>query len=191
MDNIFRDFPLHHLHTGKCLATRTPTLVSTILGSCVAVTMHAPRLACGGVCHAFLPSVRDGYPDIPGNNQECRFVDAAIALLLKRLTRFGAKPEELEIKLFGGSAGLTLPDHPDNLPAGVGEKNRLVAQKALEDRGLTILRADTGGRNGRKLLFLTHTGGIWLKRLGKIPREHGSYTKPLPPESDQCEPKRA
>ncbi|MFW5838186.1 MAG: chemotaxis protein CheD, partial [Desulfovibrionaceae bacterium] len=102
---MFRDFPLHHLHTGKCLVSREPTLVSTILGSCVAVTMHAPRLRCSGVCHAFLPSLQDGYPEIPGNNQECRFVDSAIEHLLQRLARLGARPDELEIKLFGGSAG--------------------------------------------------------------------------------------
>ncbi|MDK2956271.1 MAG: chemotaxis protein CheD [Desulfovibrionales bacterium] len=177
MENIFKDLPLHHLHTGKCLVTKEPTLVSTILGSCVAVTMYAPRMKCGGVCHAFLPSAQGGYPDVPSYHQECRFVDAAIDHLLSGMSRLGARPEELEIKLFGGSASLTLP-HQNAVPMGVGDRNIQVARQTLEELGLTVIKADTGGRNGRKLMFLSHTGGVWLKRLGKVPDEHGSYNPP-------------
>jgi chemotaxis protein CheD len=104
-------------------------------------------------------------------------VDAAIDHLLSGMSRLGARPEELEIKLFGGSASLTLP-HQSTVPMGVGDRNIQIARQTLKEMGLPVVKADTGGRNGRKLMFLSHTGGVWLKRLGKVPDEHGSYNPP-------------
>ena len=34
-------------------------------------------------------------------------------------------------------------------------------------QGLRLTASDVGGDRGRKLLFLTHTGDVWVKRLNK------------------------
>ena len=47
------------LRPGDVTVGKAPAEVSTVLGSCVSVTMFAERLKLGAICHALLPS-RDG-----------------------------------------------------------------------------------------------------------------------------------
>ena len=53
------ELPKVFLQTGDCFIGVQPTLVNTVLGSCLAVTMHAPKMGIGTICHAFLPDSSD------------------------------------------------------------------------------------------------------------------------------------
>lgn len=158
----FRDVPLCYLDPKRCVVTATPTLVSTVLGSCVGVTMHDPVSGVGGMAHAFLPYRRE-FPE--DREAPCKFVDDALEHLLAACARLGASASRLEIKLFGGAE---IMDRAASGGAGlrVGERNVLAAREGLAARGLRLLAEDVGGVRGRKVLFLTHTGGVWVKKLG-------------------------
>jgi chemotaxis protein CheD len=43
------------LKPGALYISEKPAIVSTILGSCIAVTIFNKRLKVGGICHALLP----------------------------------------------------------------------------------------------------------------------------------------
>lgn len=159
-------FPLKHLKPRECHITSKPTLVSTILGSCLAVTMFDPATSIGGICHAFLPSVGE-FPDV---SEPCRFVDSAISFLLRGFEKRGVDRFQLEIKMFGGGEALagveyeTLRHYSNRMR--IGARNLARAREVLAREGLTVMSSDVGGSFGRKLLFLTHTGGAWVKRWG-------------------------
>ncbi len=160
-------FPLKHLEPRECFVTLTPTLVSTILGSCVAITIFDPVICVGGISHAFLP-VLEEYPE--DDAEACRFVDSSIYHLLSQLRRHRVDQSRLEVKIFGGSEVL-LPAEANTLAAHghirqtVGSRNVTVARQVLASHGLRVTAQDVGGNQGRKLFFLTHTGGVWIKRL--------------------------
>lgn len=166
--NLLQSFPLKHLEPRECFITREPTLISTVLGSCVAVTVYHPATRIGGMSHAFLPSQAD-YPK--EQDAGCKFVDTSIEHLLNQMALMGAPLQQLEVKLFGGGevtgvhSGLATEPRPFSY--SVGARNVEVARRVLIEHGINLRTQDVGGHRGRKLLFLTLTGGAWVKRLGK------------------------
>ncbi|OEU66798.1 MAG: chemotaxis protein CheD [Desulfovibrio sp. S3730MH75] len=167
MSPLKSDIPHVFLHTGDAFIGISPTIVSTVLGSCVAITMFSPQLKQGCICHAFLPSRTEISPDKKSPLQICRYVDTAVDYLLECMLRIGAKKNNLEIKIFGGSQGLTTNRVRAPLYMAVGDRNIIMAEKCLKKKGLHPVATDVGGSSGRKILYATHTGDIWLKRLDK------------------------
>ncbi|WP_460030338.1 chemotaxis protein CheD [Megalodesulfovibrio paquesii] len=142
---------------------RSPTLISTVLGSCVAITMFDPVSQIGGMAHAFLPTRAD-YP----NDREapCKFVDDAVERLLSHLAKGGAELDCVEVKLFGGGEIMNRDAGPQaRSTIQIGARNVAMARKLVARHGLTLAAQDVGGKQGRKLLFLSHTGGAWVKKL--------------------------
>jgi chemotaxis protein CheD len=139
--------------------------VTTILGSCVSVTFYSPRRRMGAICHALLARC----PRPAGCRSRCadrgRFVACVLPSLLQRLGARGIKPGELVCGLFGGSdlSGV-------NGAAAAGRINAQTAAAFLESARLRVRNRDVGGRAGRKLIFNTETGEIWLKRLREAGR---------------------
>lgn len=141
-----------------------PTSVQTVLGSCVAVTFHCPTRRIGGIFHALLPCAADYPRDNPALTPY-RYVDSAILAILSGLDRLGVRRQGLEAKVFGGSCGVM----DDSV--GVGHRNVEIAFETLKRSRVRVKAADVGGRRGRKVLFLTHTGDVYVKKLG--PNEAG------------------
>jgi chemotaxis protein CheD len=160
--------PQIFLHTGDVYIGVSPTMVSTVLGSCVAITMHEPDMEQGIICHSFLPRVSESRDRVNGRIQICRYVDTAVEHLLQTMLKLGAKKKNLEIKLFGGSNGIANKRVRVSSAFSVGERNVSTALECLAKHSLKPIAMDVGGNVGRKLFFDTQTGDIWLKRLGKL-----------------------
>lgn len=176
----YGDFPKVFLHTGDCFVGVQPTLVTTVLGSCVAVTMFCPTKCISTICHAFLPGAEGGRRK-GRDPQPCRFVNDAVDTMLSSLARLGAGIDELEVKILGGASGL------GGLPKGssrfnMAQRNLDMAEKVLAQHGVQVRGRHVGGNRGRKFHMLTHTGEIWVKRLSRMASaesalRQGSYRK--------------
>lgn len=156
-------YPVFHLRIGECFLTKTPTVVCTVLGSCVAVTFFQPKIGIGGIFHALLPDSA-GY-SAEDAAQTCRFVSSSIQSLLLAVQRHGGRVKDLQVKVFGGAELFGFGSGLSSCNNSVGRKNVQVAIMELEKAGLRILASDVGGELGRKLYFLTSTGEIWVKRI--------------------------
>ena len=148
----------------SCLIGVTPTLVTTVLGSCLAVTMHAPKMGIGTICHAFLPDSSESKKNESHEPQVCRFVDTALQNMLETLDKIGIPRRDLVIKMFGGSSGIAVRGL-EYSSYNVGRRNVEMAKKLLKFARLDIAAKDIGGNQGRKLMFHTQTGEVWIKRL--------------------------
>lgn len=138
---------------------RQPLLVSTILGSCITVTMYSQCTGIGAICHAI-------HPDRSGRHHDLRYVDTAIHYIYHKVQEYGAAGD-LKVKLFGGSNVLAADfNHPGNLT--MGKRNVARAQEILSQLGLTITKTDVGGTRGRKLYFSLLTGDVYIALLGNI-----------------------
>ena len=164
-------YPSVFLHTGDCFLGVKPTLVTTVLRSCVAVTMFSPRLEAGIICHAFLPESKRVPRSAVLEPQVCRFVDTAMPNMFGSMARLGCDPGELVIKLFGGAAGFAIGADGGNGNFRVGQRNIAAVLAHLEAEGLAPAAQDVGGEVGRKIHFLTHTGEVWVKRLPRYDQE--------------------
>jgi len=146
-----------YLKPGEFHFAVTPTIVSTVLGSCVSVTMHNPERTMGAICHAVLPDEL-----IPG--EPYRYVDSSIAAMLRLFDRYRISRRDIQVKLFGGSDILPQGDNRYRYVT-VGQQNILRANQIIEREQLRLIASDVGGTRGRKLLFHTHSGEIYLQRL--------------------------
>lgn len=144
------------LKPGKIIISRNPILVSTVLGSCVAVTMYSPKMGVGAICHAMLPNN-------PKQDKSLLYVEAAVRFLYRKMEEYGVKGD-MVIKLFGGAQVLDGSDYGEGRRT-VGEQNIMQAKKILDDLGLSIESADIGGKHGRKLFFSIKTGKVYMHKL--------------------------
>jgi chemotaxis protein CheD len=145
------------LTPGEIYVSQRPSIVSTVLGSCVSVTMFNSERRIGAICHAVLPEEKT-----PG--EAFRYVDSSILVMLKSFDRNGISRCEIEVKLFGGSD--ILPNDGGNgKKKTVGRQNIEAALRAVERERLRLVASDLGGTQGRKIFFNTYSGEIFLKRI--------------------------
>lgn len=156
--------PIVYLHPGEYRFSKTPEVVSTILGSCVSLTMYVKRLKIGAMTHAVLPDNSKKNEYTSGIIDNFKYVDKSIHTILEMFDGYNVKRSEIEIKIFGG-ADLFRQTNENTISIGV--QNVKSAMKILNEENLSVSASDVGGFKGRKLYFFTDTGEIYLKYLGK------------------------
>jgi len=145
-----------YLHPGQLFVANAPSVVTTILGSCVAVCLWDLRLGIGGINHYLLPT------GLKTASTGLRYGNVAIELLLDRLEQAGARRSNLRAKVFGGACVLDAMRGKGN---HLGDKNVEMANKALAEAGIPVVASDVGGGRGRKLIFHSHDGSALVKLL--------------------------
>lgn len=163
------NLPSVYLKPGEMCLRGEPAVVTTLLGSCVAVTMFCGRLRIGAICHGLLPTCKgkghclcaDGF----------RYVECSIRRMAGRFREMGANSAEIEVKMFGG-ADMFTPLEDGRKGITVGRQNIDTALRIIEEEGLRLAGSDFGGERGRKIFFNTHTGEVLLKRLN-VSRDAG------------------
>jgi len=158
-------YPCVHLKIGEGIVTGRNVLVSTVLGSCVAVSFYCAARGVAGLFHAMLPTSVGARG---ADTTPCKFVDSAIHCIFDQFRKKGIAEKDIELKLFGGafSMGTGALEHVRNV-VNVGGRNVEVARQVLATLNLKISRESVGGAHGRKLVFDTTTGDVWVKMLGR------------------------
>ena len=151
-----------YLKPGEVLVTRTPVLVSTVLGSCVAVTMFSASRSFGAICHAMLP-------ENTGRDMDLRYVDTALRHICDKIVEYGIG-SDLVIKLFGGAQVLNIAERSPGRQT-VGDQNVAKAEAVLASLGLAVTARNTGGIRGRKLFFCTRSGDVFMRYM-----RHGKHS---------------
>ncbi|MBV5316273.1 MAG: chemotaxis protein CheD [Desulfobulbaceae bacterium] len=151
------------LKPGEVIISANPVLVSTVLGSCVAITLYSNEKRVGAICHAMLPNNLK-------QEDNLLYVDTAVHYLHRKMIEYGAGAD-LIVKLFGG-AQVMVGGQSTDIRQSVGEQNIAQAKKVLEQLGLVVAKEDIGGKLGRKLLFSIKTGDVYLRRLKSSGNEY-------------------
>jgi chemotaxis protein CheD len=81
----------------------------------------------------------------------------------------GVTRGEIDVKIFGGSDMFSAGEKMTSMT--VGQQNIVKAFQVIEEERLCINASDVGGTKGRKILFISHTGVVLLKRLRKSETE--------------------
>lgn len=166
MNQYDKELPQVYLKPGEMHFADEPTLVVTVLGSCLSVTMFHRRSGHGGICHGLLPKC-EGDDNCDGTcNDGFKYVDCSIRRMVRLFDARKIPRSEIEVKYFGGADMFMKSIERPNLVT-VGKQNILIAEKILKSEGLKMQAIDVGGLQGRKILFYTHTGEVYLKRLQK------------------------
>lgn len=148
---------LFFLNPGEMIFAQQPSLIKTVLGSCIAVTLHDSEKKIGGICHFLLPYA-------PKDELSTKYGNVAISLLLRKFINLGSKKNKIVAKIFGGAS--VLLDEKEIF--FVGERNIEVAMKILTENNITIKEMNVGGEFGRKLLFYTDSGLTVVETITKM-----------------------
>jgi chemotaxis protein CheD len=131
----------YFLKPGYIYLPSRPTVVSTVLGSCVAVILWDKKRKAGGINHFQLPSCKGA------ERPTARFGDASTLMLIRLMIEDGSEKKHLEAQLFGGAYNGTISSR------NVGKENILVARRVLARHGIRIVSEDVGGERGRKIVY--------------------------------------
>lgn len=144
------------IHIGEFHASRNPTVISTLLGSCVAVCLFDPVLRIGGMNHILMP----GRADFKYFDTSARYGINAMELLINRIMNLGGSRHRLSAKIFGGAKTLSIISEEYSM----GRKNIEFVTEFLRNESIPIVNKDIGGRRSRRILFHTDTHDVFLKR---------------------------
>jgi chemotaxis protein CheD len=151
---------LHHVYLkpGELFLSRDPAVISTVLGSCVSITVFAPAAGLGAMCHVLLPSgpIEDGF----------RYVDSTLNYMVEKIHGMGIKASSCEVKLFGGGEVLP-PLAVDKRKFTIGRQNIEATHRMLDSLQIVPKASDLGGEHGRKVVFNAYTGDVFLKKMPK------------------------
>lgn len=137
----------HYLFPGKMAAFSEETIISTLLGSCVAVAIFDPTTQIGGLNHYLLA---EGF----GNEvMNTRYGAYAIPALVDECVRLGANRSKLQAKIYGGANVISV----SSLGNGVGIRNIEIAEKLLRDLNIPIIERNLAGEHARTIKMNTST----------------------------------
>jgi len=145
-----------YLLPGQLHASAEPCQIRTILGSCVSICLWDQRQRIGGMNHFLLPASRQG------EAASRRFADVATEVLLGKLLRMGCRPQDLQAKIFGGSS---MFQSQNRYAASLGARNVAAALDLLKKAAIAVSAQETGGTQGRKIVFHTDDGMAWSRRI--------------------------
>lgn len=134
--------------------------IATVLGSCVSIALFDQKQHFGGLNHFMLPKA--GVNRTVTQDDEGRFGDYAIELLINEMLKMGANHSDLRAKVFGGANVLNTGSGKLNM---TGINNANFALQYLATEKIPVLVNDTGGIFPRKIFFHPLTSKVYLKRI--------------------------
>lgn len=150
------DIGNYYLHPGNLFAHSEPHIVSTILGSCVAVCLFDPVLQIGGINHYLLPFWnKEGLPTP-------KYGNVAIQRLVEKMIALGSNKKHLEAKIFGGASQF---ENSNSTMLNVGQRNIQIAIDLLNKENIRILGKDVGNSQGRRVLYMTNLGKVKVRMI--------------------------
>lgn len=147
-----------YIHSGQLFVAVRPSVIQTVLGSCVAVCLHDSKMQISGMNHYLLPLWNNDGLASP------KYGNIAIDKLVEAMEAVGCQRRDMVAKIFGGAS-------PNNFDSSknllVGEKNIQIAHHLLNEYRIKIVASDLGGTRGRKIALESHSGRIILKYVQK------------------------
>lgn len=131
------------LGPGHIYLSHEPTLISTVVGSSVAVSLWDSNKQHGGMAHFLYPVTQDR------RRATAQYGNVAVKCLVTMFLDQGIPVKALRAQIFGGA---------QMAPADcmrIARENVQVARKVLRNQRITILSEDTGGSMGRKIVYNT------------------------------------
>lgn len=128
-------------------------LITSALGSCVAITLYDRTQNLGGMVHYILPVN-------PGGKKKAKYADTGIMHLFEKMLESKAKKKNLEAKMVGGA--IMFEEFMDDIENSVGKRNIKKGKEVLKDLGIKLTAQDIGGNYGRSVRFQLSDGKVYI-----------------------------
>ena len=139
-------------------ATKSDTLIVTVLGSCVSACIRDRISGIAGMNHFLLPN--DGSCQDNVLSESARYGAYAMEILINHLLKLGARREQLEAKVFGG--GNVLKGFST---INIGERNAEFVLDYLKLERIPVVAKDLLDVYPRKVYFFPDTGQVLIRKI--------------------------
>lgn len=143
----------------KISSDATSTIVSSELGSTVAITFYDPAKLIGGILHFLLPS--SSVSLIKARSKPALFADTGISAALQKLSELGCKKEDLQVKVVGAGSLMDITEDFNLAP-----RNIEACLKILEENGIKVLGQDVGENKSRVVKLEIANGKLTVQSFG-------------------------
>jgi len=144
----------HTVLPGEVFFCTESSVLRTVLGSCIALTVWHPGFRVGGMCHYVLPNSSQPNAKVYAN----RYGEFALDSLLREMQSI-CNANDYVLRLYGGAAMFG-----NRLEDSIGAKNIEFALEWLDRHALKPAYQDIGGRCSRTVKLDLGSGEIDLKR---------------------------
>lgn len=147
---------IERIHAGGYCVMAGEGVISTLLGSCIAVCLRDPSGPVAAMNHFLLPHNEERSQG-ERKEQDCRFGVDAMSMTLAALERFRTSRDNLEAKVFGGADMIADV-------RSVGEENIRFVEAVLADLRIPVRAWDVGGTRHRVIRFFVESGKVMVHR---------------------------
>lgn len=174
---------LAELFSGQYLVSSQRNLViSTLLGSCVAVCLFDYRSGTGGMNHFLLPNVKQ--QAVLERSKEGNYGLLSLEKILDEFRKKGIDLRRLQAKVFGGARLIDVPPGRE-INADIAEANIKLALNFLQERKIPVTAKDVGGLYGRRIFFDLEDFSVYVKTLTQPLSSNGLSPQNLNNQSRQ------
>ncbi|MBW2605027.1 MAG: chemotaxis protein CheD [Deltaproteobacteria bacterium] len=149
----------YFLKPGFIYVSTKPTMISTVVGSGIAVCVFDRRQKVGGMNHFQFPVITSP------KQATARYGNVAVSALINLMIDEGSKSEHLEAQILGGAY------NPEISNKNIGIDNIKIARNVLTKKRVRIVSEDVGGEKGRKIIFNTDSNEIAVVKVDKVRQE--------------------
>ena len=128
-----------NLLSGETCVARTPSIVNTVLGSCLSVTMYHPTLSI--ICHAALPCKKNGSIE---KRPVFYYVDTSLLWMIDQFKKNNIEMRNVQVKMFGGASMFKNVSHGLPSDLKIGQKNIDTALQILNKRNIYLSSVNIG-----------------------------------------------
>lgn len=168
--------PETYIGPGESAVSDEAVVISTLLGSCIAVALFDDIRHAGGLNHFLLPFPKSGSVF----SDSGRYGIHAMELLINDLLKLGVTRQRLRAKVFGGSAMLS---YREKAVYNVPKMNIQFVFEFLDLEKIPVDSYSVGGDLPRKVFFFPHTGKVLMrftqKSLPALERRDSRYSLEL------------
>ena len=159
------------IFAGEYYVSSKGEIISTVLGSCIAVCLFDRENKIGGMNHFMLPDshqksklhlLESKLRDEELCQKEMRYGIVSMEVLIAQMIKLGAERKNISAKIFGGGKVL----NSNSNITSIGERNIGFTKAFLKTEGIAIQKEDTGAYYGRKIFFLTINNSVFVKKVG-------------------------
>ncbi len=148
------------IHPGDIVTATENTVISTLLGSCIAVCLRDENRNVCGMNHFLLPGYEKANDDF-SVHAAGRYGISSMETLINKMLHEGATKSKLVAKIFGGATILS------NFSQNVGQKNIEFVRWFMNNEKIPIIGEDVGGTDARKIYFFTKDGAVLVENISK------------------------
>jgi chemotaxis protein CheD len=145
------------VQTGEVRAAKGDArLVSSAIGSCIAVAGYDRLARIGAIAHVMLPGRAPDSDDGAAKRDSLRYAENAVAELIDQMKNLGAHTENIRTCVAGGGNVLGRPDDT------ICQANIASVRDILSARAMAPVAQSVGGCKRRSLRLDVRSGNVYL-----------------------------